>query len=202
MRKVGLVVGSVMLAGFVATASAEYTDYVWADSVDGWGGQIKNFASELMTEETTWWLTGLPDCDQDGNGYAWDTGDNDYVAGWKMPYASDWFTVAFDTPIQDGAGDDVLVVGYRGPACLTSVQASSDGTNFTELGTIGAGTPGYLDDFWFDLGGLTDVRYIRVERASSEQYSAAFVDAIGAVPEPTSGLLLVLGGLCAMARRR
>ncbi|MBN1511768.1 MAG: PEP-CTERM sorting domain-containing protein [Phycisphaerae bacterium] len=203
MSKVGLVLRIVALAALAAPARGEYTDYVWADSVVGWNGGIKNFGGELMTSETSWWLTGLPDCDQNGNGYAWDAEDNDYVAGWKMPFAGDQFTVALGAPIHDGAGDDVLVVGYRGPACLASVQASADGISFTELGTIGTGTPGYLDDFWFDLGGLTDVRYIRVERATGAANSACFVDAVGAVPEPATGLLLLgLGTLSVLSRRR
>ncbi|MCK4658642.1 MAG: PEP-CTERM sorting domain-containing protein [Phycisphaerae bacterium] len=184
-----------LLVGCVATANADYDDYLWADSVEGWNGNIKNFGDELMTWETSWWLTGLPDCDMDGNGYAFDPGDNDYVAGWKMPPANDSFTVKFDTLIQNSPGDDVLVVGYSGPTYESSVQASSDGINFTELGTIGIGQPGYLHDFWFDLGGLTDAQYIRVERLSTASLSGGFVDAIGAVPEPTSAMLLILGGL-------
>ncbi len=202
MKKTYLALGCALLAGFTAAANAAYIDYVWADSVTEWNGGIKNFSMDLMTKDTTWWLTGQPDADQNGNGYAWDPVDNDYVAGWKMPFSNDRFTVSFDTPIQDGAGDDILVVGYGGPACEASVQASSDGINFTELGTIVGGTPGYLNDLWFDLGGLSDIQYIRVERVSGAAYSAAFVDAIGAVPEPASGMLLILGGLCVAARRR
>ncbi|MCK4343601.1 MAG: PEP-CTERM sorting domain-containing protein [Phycisphaerae bacterium] len=202
MRKLSTVLAIALLASCVATANADYEDYIWADSVEGWVGNIKNFGNELMTWETSWWLTGLPDCDMDGNGYAFDPGDNDYIAGWKMPPANDSFTVKFDTLIQDLAGDDVLVVGFTGPAYESSVQASSDGVNFTELGTIGSGQPGYLHDFWFDLGGLADVQYVRVERVGTAPNSGGFVDAIGAVPEPTSALLLVLGGLLAVNRRR
>ncbi|MGD8453358.1 MAG: PEP-CTERM sorting domain-containing protein [Phycisphaerae bacterium] len=199
----GTVLAIALVVNCVGAASAAYEDCVWADSVEGWTGSIMCFGGELMSSETTWWLTGAPDADQSDppNGYAWDAEDNDYVAGWKMPPASDSFTVKFDTLVQDGAGDDVLVVGYFGPNYGSSVQASSDGTNFTEIGTIGGGQPGYLEDCWFDLGGLADVQYIRVERVSTSSLSGGFVDAIGAVPEPSSTLLLLPGILFAVRRR-
>lgn len=200
----GAALAIALVANCMGTANAGYEEYVWADSVEGWTGNIMNFGGELISWETTWWLTGLPDADQTDplNGYAWDSEDYDHVAGWKMPPASDSFTVKFDTLIQDGAGDDVLVVGYFGPNYESSVQASSDGIDFTEIGTIGSGQPGYLEDCWFDLGGLTDVQYIRVERVSTSALSGGFVDAIGAVPEPSSVLLLLPGVLFAVRRCR
>ena len=190
-----LVIGLIL--GVSANAGA---DVYWADSVDGWTGAMQNYGGTAMDGTTTWWVTGVPDADVDTNGYAWDAIDQDWVAGWRGSGQAS-LTVYFDTPIQDGPGDDVLFHRYAGGSAAGSVWASSDGSSYTQIGALGSGTPGYFSDDWFDLGGLSDVQYIRVEREATGSGTGMFFDAVGAVPEPTTLILLAGGGWCALRRR-
>jgi len=158
----------------------------WADQVAGWSGDIQNYAGELMTAETSWWLTGRPDSDVDGNGYAWDEGDSDFVAGWRASGDAS-VTLYFGPGIVDGAGPDFVLHEYAGPNALASVWASDDGVDYVPVGQLGGGQPGYFTDAWFDLAGLLDiVRFVRVIRESSGSQTGLFLDALGA-PLPSVG---------------
>jgi len=201
-----MVTTAVLLAGLVAQAQA---DLIWADDVVAWTGNVQNFGlygpAELMTEDTTWWLTGPPDADQNDNGYGWDLGvDLDSVAGWRS-FGDASFTVHFAAALKDVAGNDVKIVTYGGPNGSSSVWASDVDieANYVQIGTIGAGTPGWFDDLWFDFaGGVDDVHYIKVVREVSGPHTGRFVDAIGGVPEPATIGLLSLGLMGFAVRRR
>ena|GEM_PF-5140002 len=199
-----LVVG--LLVGLVAPAEAGLVDGTyWADDVvEPWSGQIQDYGGTLMDATTTWWLTGAPDADVNGNGYAWDEVDEDSVAGWRGNDPGAEFTVYFEIPIPDLAGDDVLIKGYRGSSYSASVWASSAGALFEQLGTIGGGQAGYFDEFWFDLAGTSfgEVQYVRLDRDANGPNTGGFVDAVGGVPEPTTALLLTCGGMFAIKRQR
>jgi len=168
---------------------------MWADDVPAWTGEIQNYAGTLLDETTTWWLTGPPDADVDGDGYAWGAGDPDYVAGWRGNDPGASFTVHFTESLVDTTGEDVVLYGYRGSKAAGSVWASADGLSFTEIGSLAGGEPGYLDELWFDLGGLTDVHFIRVLREANGSQTGAFFDAVGALPEPGALVLLAAGAL-------
>ncbi len=209
MKKAGIVLAIGLLVGLAAQAEAEWAEwrgdtYYWADDVvEPWTGNIQNFGppGELMTLETDWWVLGPPDADPDGNDY-WDAGNPDYQAGYRGEDAGACYTLYFAEPFDDGPGDEVMLRGFRGPSASGSVWASSDGTAFTQLGTIGSGTPKMFENFWFNLNGLEDVQYIKVLREADGQGSGTFFDAFGMVPEPTTALLLIFGGMFAMKRRR
>ena len=55
----------------------------WADNVTAYTSNIQNYGSTAMDATTEFWVTGMPDADTDGNGYVWDAGDSDTVAGWR-----------------------------------------------------------------------------------------------------------------------
>ena len=197
----------------------------WADDVAVWNGSIMNYGlygnRELMTEGTTWWVTGPPDADADGNGNGWDYGiDLDHVAGWRNcgsdPDKPESITLHFNTALLDGENDDLKIVTYGGPYGEASVWASTDGIDYVQIGTVGAGDPGYFVDLWFDFSGelegvgayqIDDVHYIRLDREVFGARTGRFFDAIGgkysAVPEPaTATLLLSLAGFIAVWRWR
>jgi len=92
----------------------------WADEVTRWTGDVQNYGGTLMGVSTEWWLTGPSDADVDGNGYAWDPGDNDYVAGWRATGGAS-VTVYFAEAIMDVPGDDLVIKKYGGPSALSSV---------------------------------------------------------------------------------
>lgn len=212
----------------IGAAHGELVDGVyWADEVSGWTGEVQNYGGEVMTEDTTWWLTGAPDADVDGNGYAWDPVDNDYVAGWRASGDAS-ISAYFEVPVFDVGGPDLVIHKYAGANASASVWASSDNVDYVQVGEMGGGTPGYFTDVWIDLDGLVgEVHYIRVVREASGTKTGTFIDALGApwsalspepvtgfagtvvasgarllsVPEPDTAALLGLGCL-AFARRR
>ncbi len=153
----------------------------------------------MMTDSTKFWVTGAPDADTNGNGYAWDAGEPDYVAGWRTINADQYITAYFNTGLADISGDDLTIWLYGGPYANASVLASTDGVDFTEIGSITGGTPGYLRAETFDFDGLFtgDVHYAKVLRVTSGPNTGMFFDAFGgaAVPEPGTMALLSAGGL-------
>jgi hypothetical protein len=69
-----LMMVSAALALFGASANTQVAadDMTWASEVIDWTENVQNYglygSAEMMTEETTWWLTGPPDADQNDNG--------------------------------------------------------------------------------------------------------------------------------------
>lgn len=175
----------------------------WADDVAAYSSGIQNYGSVLMDENTEFWLTGVPDADVDDNGYAWDAGDLDYVAGWRAGTPNEFITVHFNLALANVSGDDLSIYLYGGGKVDATVYASTDGSEYTEIGSIGGGTAGYLRVETFDFDGLLDdggVHYVKVARNTVGSGSGLFIDAFGgtAVPEPGSVALLVMAGLAAL----
>jgi len=185
MKHVSITLLTLLAAVLTSSGQAAWVDGVyWADSVDGWTGLIQNYGWTLMTEETTWWITGPPDADVDGNGYAWDAIDNDTVAGWRSTGSAS-ITVEFIEAIRDVEGNDLVIKKYGGSSASGNVLASSDGISFVQIGTLGTGTPGWFTEDYFDLAGLVDnVHYIKLERVATGPGTGMFFDALGSVAQP------------------
>jgi hypothetical protein len=205
----GLVVGLLAYAT-VAGAAPTIGGQNWADSVENYTGNIQNFGGTMMDVSTEWWVTGKSDADADGNDYAFDPGDPDNVAGWRIPGSGEYITVKFDTGLADVDGNDLVIRMYCGPKANASVLASTDGISYTEIGSIVGkkdhipGMTGCLYDAEFDFNpfGLDGVQYVKVDRVSYEPKSGMFFDSFAstAVPEPTTLVLLALGCLLMAAR--
>ena len=199
-----IMVCTVMIATAVAANASVIGDMNWADSVEDYSSKIQNYGGTIMTSSTEFWLTGPSDADCDSNGYAWDSGDPDYVGGWRSNAPNEYMVVKWETAIPDVAGDDLTIRLYAGPATSANVLASVDGMDFTQIGTIGSGTAGYLEDVMFDFAGkfANDVHYVKVLRVGNGPNTGIFCDSFaGVVPEPTT--LTLLGcGVIALIRRR
>ena len=194
---------AVMISTAVAGSAAVIGDTNWADSVDAYSGNIQNFGGEMMTVSTEFWLTGPSDADANGNGYAWDAGDSDYVGGWRSGAPDEFIIIQWDTGISDLAGDDLVIRQYAGGMASANVLASVDGISFTQIGAIGGGTPGYFSDAAFDFAGLfgDDVHYVKVERVGNGPQTGMFFDSFAGVPEPTTFALLGCGAATLIRRR-
>ena len=202
-----IVMMTVVLLGSAAVSAngAVSGGINWADGVEAYSSNIQNYGGSLMSADAEFWLTGAPDADADGNGYMWDAGDKDYVAGWRSNAPNEFIVMRWDGGISDMPGDDLTISLYAGPNASANVLASTDGLIFTQIGTLGGSTPGYLREEAFDFAGLfsEDVKYVRVARVGNGPNSAMFFDAFGgAVPEPTTLSLLGLGGMAVIRRKR
>jgi hypothetical protein len=189
------------------SADVAQADPIWADDVAEYSGNIQNYGGTMMESSTEFWATGVPDADANGNGYVWDEGiDLDYVAGWRSNAPSEYLVVHFNTALADIAGDDLYIYVYGGSAASANVLASADGASYTQIGTLGGGTSGYLRSEAFDFGGSfsSGVQYVKVLRAANGAKTGMFFDAFGgtaAVPEPgTIMLLLTAAGFLAACR--
>jgi len=199
-----LAIGIVLCATAAMAAASIRQGVNWADEVVDYSSKIQNYGGVLMSDATKFWGTGAPDADANGNGYAWDIGEPDYVAGWRTTDAAQYIIVKWDVGIADLSGDDLTIRMYGGPSASATVLASNDGVDFTQIGTIGAGTPGYLRDETFDFAGLftDDVHYVKVLRVTSGPQTGMFFDSFGGtVPEPTTMVLLIGGGAVLLRRR-
>jgi hypothetical protein len=101
----------------------------WADTMAAWSGNIQNYNGTETGAIAAAYVLGAPDSDVDGNGYALDACDNDYVAGWKG-IGDVSFTVYFETALLNIDGDDLAVKMYGGPNCQADVYGSVDGSSF------------------------------------------------------------------------
>jgi len=194
----------VCIASAATVGAAVVGGVNWADSVYDYTSYIQNYGGTLMTASTEFWVTGPSDADADGNGYAWDAGDPDNVAGWRTINTDQYIVMQWQIGVADVPGDDLTIRMYGGPSASANVLASEDGTNYTHVGTIGGGTPGYFRDETFDFTGLfsSDVHYVKVLRVASGPQTGMFFDSFaGGVPEPTT-LVLLTGGAAALLRRR
>ncbi len=197
---------AVILTILPLVAEAEVIDGVnWADDVADYTENIQNYGGTFMTTATEFWVTGAPDADTNGNGYAWDDGEPDCVAGWRSGAAGEYLIVHFDAGLMDVSGDDLTIRLYGGSIASCTVLASTDGTDYTEIGSIGGGTPGYLSNETFGFAGqfTDDVHYVKVLRGANGSQTGMFFDAFGgtAVPEPgTMTLLLAAVGFVAAWR--
>jgi hypothetical protein len=195
-KRIGLV--SLFLYVFTARlANASLVDgQNWADSLVAWSGSIQNYNGTSIGEDALVYVLGPPDSDIDGNGYAWDADDNDYVAGWKGT-ADASFTLYFEVALLNIDGDDLAVKVYGGATCKADVYGSVDGNSFELIGSItGAkghipGKQGFfhepdatgLDRYvTLDFGILDNLHYIRFDRVVPGQGSGMFFDAVGSVP--------------------
>jgi hypothetical protein len=188
----------------------------WADTVAAWSGNIQNYNGTETGAIAAAYVLGAPDSDVDGNGYALDACDNDYVAGWKG-IGDVSFTVYFETALLNIDGDDLAVKMYGGPNCQADVYGSVDGSSFEMIGSIAGaqgqipGKPGYFHNpgatglekySTMDFGALDNLHYIRFDRAVSGAGSGMFFDAVGSVPEPATIFLLGAGWLALFRFRK
>lgn len=187
-RRIVILAALAWLIGTPATALVA-DDINWADEVVDYSANIQNYSGVLMDVTTEWWLTGPPDADVNGNGYAWDVVDQDTVAGWRSTYAGEYVTVYWEAGLPDLAGDDLWIHLYSGPYAEAEVSASVDGTAYVVIGALGAGTPGYLRQESFDFAGLFETRvyYVRILRTASGPQTGMFFDALGGGVSPALG---------------
>ena len=198
---------AVWVASAMSANGAVIDGMNWADELASWTGDVQNYglyaSPEMLSPATTWWLTGTPDADRNGNGYGWDTGtDQDSVAGWRS-FGDAEFTVEFDLAIEDGDGDDLKIVTYGGPNGQSSIWASATDSDYVQIGTIGGGTAGYFEELWFDFAGnVDDVHYVKIVRETAGPQTGRFFDAVGGVvPEPATLALLGCGAMTLIRRR-
>ena len=200
----------VLVLGMAGVASAIY----WADFVyDYTGYPNPNFRGGI---------------DVDGDGY-YESLDGDilYLSGvdpsvalgepdesFVSIYEGEFITVGFSTPFLNGPGIDFYIVetGHANEGAYVSV--SSDGTNFTSIGTVdvpdgGSNNTQFGDLYGFDLAGTftEPVSYVKISDSvlgASPGFDLSGVGANYPVPEPATLFLLGSGliGLAGLGRRK
>ena len=199
----------------------------WADRVIDYTEYIQNSGftpgssgtgAIFMDPCTTWWVLGPSDADVNGNDYAWDPNDMDYIAGWRLPspqYAHQEIVVRFDIPLKDITDAyDVVVHVYCGPYAEASVWAGvdNDPCGFIQIGAVAGvedgvpGTPGYFYDACFNFTGTFDgnpfsidnVRYIKVHREATFGGTGMFFDSFASAEaiEPNTPAEVAFYGWC------
>ena len=168
----------------------------WDNGVADCSSYLQNFTGTALDSNTQWWLTGVPDADS----------NNDYVAGWRSSAPDEYITMCWGSGIADIAGDDLVIRLYGGGKASAIVSASTDGTEFTQIGTIGGGSQGVFEAEYFDFGGVFagDVSYVKVERNADGSGTGMFFDAFGAAPVPEPGAIAILatGAIALVVLRR
>ncbi len=168
----------------------------WDNSVADCSSCLQNYASAALESSTHWWLTGAPDADS----------THDYVAGWRSSAPNEYITMYWDTGIADVAGNDLAIRLYGGPKASAVVWASTDGNEFTQIGTIGSGATGVFQAEYFDFAGAFsgNVSYVKVTRGADGAGTGMFFDAFGAAPapEPSTIAILATGVVALMVLRR
>jgi len=198
MRPLWTLLSIAALTAFPMLANAEVIGGMnWADGVADYSANIQNYAGTLMSATTEFWVTGVPDADANGDGAV----ENDFVAGWRSSAPSEFITVYFNTALTNLLGDDLSIWLYNGPKASATGQVSTDGVDFTSIGSIsgdGASSGPFRAEA-FDFDGLFagDVHYVKVLRAATGANTGMFFDAFGgtAVPEPGTVVLLSAAGL-------
>jgi len=80
-------IGLMSLVFCMLSAGLTNADWIgnqnWADSLAAWSGNMQNYNGTSIGADALVYVLGPPDSDIDGNGYAWDANDNDYIVGWK-----------------------------------------------------------------------------------------------------------------------
>ncbi|MFA5293173.1 MAG: PEP-CTERM sorting domain-containing protein [Phycisphaerae bacterium] len=181
----------------------------WTDTVVGYTSQIQNYGGTYMDSSTVSWVLGVSDADQNGNMYAFDAVDLDNVAGWRSA-ASQEIVVGFNTAITDVEGDDIVIRLFCGAKAKANVYASADNVNWTLIGNVAGssggtpGTPGNLYDASFDLSDVFfgDVYYIKVCGTTSGSGTGMFFDSFASVPEPATLVVLGLGAIACLRRKK
>jgi len=223
------VIGSVILITvfgiFLEPAEARYIKgRNWADSIEHYTERIQNYGlggcsgGALMEPNTTWWVLGPNDCDEDGdmNAFTEDvngelTIDNDYVAGWRGGGAvnkNQEIILKFDYGLKDvPEANDLVIRLYCGGKARCSVWASAernDVNDFVKIGEVVGhydempGVPGKLYNAYFDFNDvfLDDVHYLRVCRETIGADTGVFFDSFASatVMEPNCCEEVVLFG--------
>jgi hypothetical protein len=167
--RLSIAVCIVAFLWFVASARAEVVGELnWADDVVGYSDSIQNYGGTVLSEATTWWLTGPSDA----------SATDDYAAGWRTTTPDDYIIMHWETPLVDGEDEDLVIRLFSGPKASGTVLASVDGVDYTQVGVVGGGTPSIFREECFDFGGAfaQGVSYVKVCRDATGPQTGVFFD--------------------------